>query len=260
MKNYMKLGHNILKNKNVVSSRNGEIYANYGESLKFDLKKGFPLLTNKYINFDHILHETIWYLKGTDKITYLKENNIHIWNLWADDNDSIGPTYGVQWRNFNGIDQVKQVVEDLKTNKYSRRIIINGWNVNQLDEMALPPCLVLLQFNVDKNNKLHTVVYQRSGDFAIGVPYDIAEMALLTHILANICDLKLGELTMQYGNIHLYMEHVDVFKKIQSKNKMYKLPKLVIKKKLKNIDNINASDIVLKNYKHAPHIRYKIKE
>lgn len=260
MKNYMTLGFKILKKNNLVVSRNGDIYALYGETLKFDLQKGFPLLTNKFINFNHIIHETLWYLKGTDKITYLKENNINIWNLWADENESIGPTYGVQWRNFNGIDQLKIAINDLKNNKFSRRIIISGWNVGQLSEMKLPPCLVLIQFNVDNNNNLHSVIYQRSGDFAIGVPYDIAEMALLTHIIANVCDLTPGTLTIQYGNIHIYKEHVDSFVNIQAKNKIHRLPKLKIKNKIDNIDNIKAEDIELKNYNYEKFIRYKIKE
>ena len=261
MKSYLDLGNRILKNGTTITGRNGKVKALFGEQLKFDLKDGFPLLTTKYINFNHILHETIWYLKGTDKITYLKDNKINIWNLWADENDSIGPTYGVQWRDFNGMkkDQVKEAIELLRHDPHSRRIIITGWNPLQLRDMKLPPCLVLIQFHVDDDLKLHTTVYQRSADFCIGVPYDIAEMALLTHIIANIVNMEIGTLTMQYGNIHLYQEHQQIFRDIQSQRETRKLPKLEIKHIL-DIDNIDSKDITLRDYTSDTKIKYNIKE
>ena len=167
MQSYLDLGKKILNEGYTLNTRNGKVKALLGEQLKFDLSQGFPLLTTKRINFDHIKHETLWYLKGTDKITYLKENNVNIWNLWADEDDSIGPTYGVQWRNFNheNKDQIREAIEQLSSDPHSRRIIVSGWNPLQTKDMKLPPCLLLMQFHVDDKERLHTTVYQRSADF-----------------------------------------------------------------------------------------------
>lgn len=264
MRNYLDLGLKIINEGKWLDSRNGKIKALFGEQLKFDLTDGFPLMTTKYINFEHIKHETFWYLKGTDKIDYLKEHNINIWNLWADENNSIGPTYGVQWRNFNNTnyDQVLEVIRLIKEDPFSRRIIINGWSPSQLDKMALPPCLVLIQFHVDNYNKLHTTVYQRSADFCLGVPYDIAEMALLTYIIAEYTNKQVGTLTVHYGNIHFYEEHIETFKNEQLFRSITALPKLFITNLPLSIDKLGEenTDIILTDYNPRPRIKYKIKE
>jgi thymidylate synthase len=252
MENYKQLGYKILNEGSKINGRNGVVYSLFGEQLKFDLTKGFPLMTSKYINFNHIKHEVIWYLMGTDKIDYLKEHKIHIWDKWADKNNSIGPTYGVQWRNFNGRDQVKEVINGLIHKPFSRRHIINGWNPNELHLMALPPCIVMIHFNVDSRYRLHAVVYQRSADFAVGVPYDIAEMALLTHYIANEALLEPGSLTMQYGNIHIYGEHVETLKE-QLKAEYDQLPVL----KLEHNDLATAEVV---GYNPGKKYKYEVKE
>lgn len=256
MENYRKLAQKILDQGFLENTRSGSTMTLHGEMLKFDLQKGFPLLTTKYINFDHIKHETLWYLKGTDKITYLKENNINIWNAWADENDSIGPTYGVQWRNFEGIDQLRNVILNIMYDP-SRRMIVNGWNPIRLNEMKLPPCLVLMQFHTnDFNNTLDMTVYQRSADYCLGVPYDIAEMALLNTLVATTTEYRPGELTMFYGNIHIYTNHISTLKE-QLKEEPQKLPSLIINR-VDDIDYYKPQDIELVNYKGTKKFRYPI--
>lgn len=256
MQNYIELGKEVIAKGSKVQGRNGTVYSLFGKSLSFDLRKGYPLMTTKYINFNHIKHETKWYLSGDSSIKYLKDNNVNIWNLWADENDDLGPTYGVQWRDFEGVDQVKQVIHDVKHNPH-RRMIINGWNVPRLPEMALPPCLVMMQYHVE-GNTLHSTVYQRSADIAIGVPYDIAEMALLQHIIANITGREVGTLTMFFGDIHAYEEHIDTFKK-QLEEPPAKLPSLVIGERISDIDDIDVSNINVVGQPEAKRFRYKIK-
>lgn len=254
MQNYKDLGYKILNTGIPEETRTGETTALYGETLKFDLRDGFPLMTTKYINFKNIIHETLWYLMGTDKITYLKNNGVNIWNNWADENDSIGPTYGVQWRNFEGIDQVRQIIETIKTDP-DRRMIITGWNPTRLNEMALPPCLVMMHFHVENNN-LHMTVYQRSADYCIGVPYDIAEMSLLLSLMANVTKLQPATLTMFYGNVHIYNNHIDLFKN-QLLESIKTLPTLNIINK-EDIDEYIFEDIHIHDYEHGPVYKYKI--
>lgn len=256
--NYLILGLDLINNGHVKDTRTGKVRSMSGRSLSFDLQKGFPLLTTKYINIKHILYEVVWYLMGTESIDFLQSHGIHIWDDWADSNNSIGKTYGYQWRHFNDItDQVAEVKRLLKEDKYSRRIMINGWNPTQLSEMALPPCIVNLHFIVE-DNKLNLVVYQRSADFCLGVPYDIAEMALITHLFADDAGLDVGTLTMFYGDIHIYENHIDNFISKQYINMQYPFPTLnmnVVKKSIK--DNVLHEGILV-DYKHAPTVKYKI--
>lgn len=255
MKNYLNVGKEILNEGALLETRSGKTIGTTGKILEFDLRNGFPLLTTKYIKFHNILHETIWYLMGTGSIDYLQEHGINIWNLWADENNDLGPTYGVQWRDFEGIDQVTEVINDIQNNPH-RRLIINGWNVPRLPEMALPPCLVMIQFHVH-GEVLHATVYQRSADWAIGVPYDIAEMALLLEIIANITGKKAGKLTMFYGDAHIYENHIIKFNE-QLKRTPQELPKLVIEGRIKSIDEIDPSKISIENYNPDKYIHYPI--
>lgn len=254
MKNYLSLGVRLLLGGVEQNQRNGKTFSLFSQTLDFDLRNGFPMLSTKYINFQHIVHETLWYLKGTNKLDYLHEHNIHIWDAWATDN-SIGRTYGVQWRDFNGVDQVAEVIKTLKTNP-DRRMIITGWNPAELNQMALPPCLTLMQFHVENNN-LHMSVYQRSGDFCLGVPYDIAEMALLQTLIASVCDMTPATLSFFYGNVHMYENHVEAFKTIQLSRTTRPLPELVVAKK-DNIDDFTDADIILNYYNPHGKIKYEV--
>lgn len=253
MKQYSDLGLKLITHGEPVKTRTGPTRSLTGEMLSFDLSEGFPLLTTKKINFNHILHETLWYLKGTSSIEYLHEHNIRIWDNWATDND-IGKTYGYQWRRFNDDtllgDQYKNVIHLLKTQPESRRIMINGWNPLQLHEMNLPPCIVNLHFIVRNNSKLDLVVYQRSADFCLGVPYDIAEMALLLHIVAHETNFAANKLTICYGDLHIYENHVETFKDVQFIREPRPLPKLIF--------NEDYTQIHLENYNPHDKINYPI--
>lgn len=230
MKQYLQLGTKLLEEGELVTTRTGATLSLTGQHLSFDLTKGFPLLTTKKINFNHILHEVLWYLKGTSSIDYLHEHNIKIWDNWAVDND-IGKTYGYQWRQFNDNkelgDQYRNAIHLLKTQPESRRIMINGWNPLQLHEMNLPPCIINLHFLTRNDNKLDLVVYQRSADYCLGVPYDIAEMALILHIVAHETGFDVNKLTIFYGDLHIYENHIETFKSIQAIREPRDLPKLI---------------------------------
>ena len=267
MKSYLNLGYKLIASGDRVETRTGPTRSLTGQSLSFDLSEGFPLLTSKYINFNHIKHEGIWYLMGTDSIKYLKDHNIHIWDAWASPEDSIGPTYGYQWRNFNNDsdngDQFRAVVSMLRTDRSTRRAIINGWNPLQLAEMALPPCIVNLHFiprgSIDANTTqlLDLVVYQRSADFCLGVPYDIAEMALLLHIMSELAGYTPGKLTVMYGDLHIYENHIQTFLTEQASNPTHLLPTLA-NLSITPINEYFDIKCDLINYIHGPRIRYEL--
>lgn len=217
MDNYNALGHKILQKGILEQTRIGSTYSLHNEMLSFDLNKSFPLMTTKHVGHKSIIHETLWYLKGTTSIEYLKENNVHVWDKFADQDNDIGKTYSWQFRNFNGVDQVKDVIQRLNRDDgiTDRRAIINLYNVSELKEMSIPPCIATIQFNVyyvDGVKLIDASVYQRSADFCLGVPYDIAEMALLTHIIAAYTDSKPMNMTIFYSNIHVYTAHVETLK------------------------------------------------
>lgn len=255
MKKYIDLGLKLINDGELHETRTGTTKSLTGQMLSFDLVNGFPLVTTKYINFEHILHEVLWYLKGTDSIEYLQKHNIHIWDAWADKNNSIGKTYGYQWRSFNGDpalgDQWQNAITLLKTNPSSRRIMINGWNPLQLHEMNLPPCIINLHFIAQNDNKLDLVVYQRSGDYCLGVPYDIAEMALLLEIMSHTVGMHASKLTIFYGDLHIYENHIETFLKEQSMRMPLYLPKL-------SINSLYDADIKIENYQHHKKIKYQI--
>ena len=238
MNNYVKLGKKILKQGHAEQSRIGPTIALHNQVLSYDLTKGFPLMTTKRVGPKQIINETIWYLQGTTSINFLEEKKVFVWSKFADEQNDIGKTYSYQFRNFCGVDQVNEVIKLLTENdenKYtSRRAIINLYNVSELNEMSIPPCIATIQFNVywQKGTKyLSTTVNQRSADFCLGVPYDIAEMALLSHIIGVYTNATPKDLTVFYSNIHVYQAHVEELK-LQLQNPVLELPTLVMNDEL----------------------------
>lgn len=232
MKNYVSLGKKILKHGHKEKTRIGDTVALHNQTLSFDLTSGFPLMTTKWVGPKSIIIETLWYLKGSTSIKYLVDNNVHVWDKFADSNGDIGKTYPYQFRNFNGIDQIKQVICQLEAfednNQTDRRAIINLYNTSDLNEMSVPPCITMIQFSLyikDGVKYLDASIFQRSGDFCLGVPYDIAEMALLTEIIAAYTNSIAKNLTIFYANIHVYAAHINELKR-QLKEEPKKLPKL----------------------------------
>lgn len=220
----------------------------FGQQMRFDLNQGFPLMTTKKTHLKSIIHELLWFIKGDTNIKYLQDNGVRIWNEWADENGDLGPVYGSQWRNWNGegIDQLAQVVDKLKNNPNDRRIIISAWNVGKIPEMKLPPCHMMFQFYV-ADNKLSCMLYQRSCDMFLGVPFNIASYALLTMMLAQVCGLELGEFVHTLGDTHIYHNHFEQVKEQLSRNPL-PLPKMKINPFVKDINEFKYEDFELENY------------
>ena len=230
----------------------------FGYQMRFDLSHGFPVITTKKLHLRSIIHELLWFLSGDSNIRYLKENGVSIWDDWADDNGELGPVYGVQWRNWPApdggtIDQISQVVEALRDNLDSRRILVCAWNVAELPNMALPPCHCLFQFYV-ADGKLSCQLYQRSADIFLGVPFNIASYALLTHMLAQQSELSVGEFIWTGGDCHLYLNHLDQVDE-QMQRKPLALPRLAIKRRPESIFDYRFEDFEILNYESHPHIR-----
>lgn len=262
MKQYLNLLKNVLKNGIKRKDRTGiGTISLFGYQMRFDLKKGFPLLTTKKLNIRYIIHELLWFLKGKTNIQYLKNNNVSIWNHWADEKGDLGPIYGLQWRRWpdyngkNSIDQITNVIEEIKLNPNSRRLIVSSWNVGMIKDMALPPCHVLFQFYVsDNGRKLSLLLYQRSADIFIGLPFNIASYALLLMMLSRVLNLKEKELIHTIGDAHIYINHIEQVK-LQLKRKPKKLPEIIINPSVKNIFEFSFKDFNLKNYDPFPHIK-----
>lgn len=228
-------------------------YSLFGAQLRFDLSQGFPLVTTKKVHFKSIAHELLWFLKGQTNIQYLKEHQVSIWDEWADANGELGPVYGYQWRSWpsadgRSIDQISQVINEIKENPNSRRLIVSAWNVGEIDKMALPPCHTLFQFYVS-NGKLSCQLYQRSADVFLGVPFNIASYALLTHMVAQVCDLAVGDFVHTFGDVHLYSNHLEQAA-VQLSRAPLALPTLELNLSVKNIFEFSYDDISLKNYQH----------
>ncbi len=233
----------------------------FGHQLRFDLSAGFPLVTTKKLHLRSIIHELLWFLSGDSNIRYLKENGVRIWDQWADENGELGPVYGVQWRSWGtpdgaAIDQISQVVQQLRESPDSRRIIVSAWNVADLDDMALPPCHMLFQFYV-ADGKLSCQLYQRSCDIFLGVPFNIASYALLTHMLAQQADLAVGDFIWTGGDCHLYLNHLDQAKE-QLAREPLPLPRLAIKRRPDSIFDYHFEDFEILNYESHPHIAAKV--
>ena len=261
MKGYLNLMETVLRNgvKKVDRTGTGTISI-FGHQTEYNLEKSFPLVTTKKVHLKSIIHELLWFLKGETNIKYLKENNVKIWNEWADEKGDLGPVYGYQWRSwpsYDGekIDQIKNVIHDIKHTPDSRRLIVSAWNVGQISEMALPPCHSFFQFYV-ANNKLSCQLYQRSADVFLGVPFNIASYALLTMMIAQVCNLKPGKFVHTLGDAHLYLNHLEQAK-IQLSRKPKKAPKMKINEK-NNIFDFVFEDFELIGYESHPLIKAPI--
>ena len=253
MKEYLDALRSVLSEGERRTNRTGiDTISKFGLNLKIDLTKGFPLLTTKKIFFKGIIGELVWFLHGDTNIKFLQENGIHIWDAWADEKGNLGPVYGKQWRDWDGVDQIATVVRQLKEDPYSRRIILSNWNVGQLSKMALPPCHILAQFYV-RGNFLDCSVYQRSADMFLGVPFDIASYAALIHLLCHLCDYKPGILYYNFGDAHIYVNHIEQVKEQLSRTPK-RLPQLDIKDRAQ-LDSISINDFILSGYNPEPAIR-----
>mgnify|MGYP005661078445 FL=1 len=227
----------------------------FGHQMHFDLSEGFPLVTTKKIHLKSIIHELIWFLKGSTNIKYLKENGVSIWDEWADENGELGPVYGAQWRSWPNpgkepIDQIRNLIDGLKNDPDSRRHIVSGWNPTLIDQMALPPCHTLFQFYV-ANGNLSCQLYQRSADVFLGVPFNIASYALLTHMVAQVCELKPYRFVHTLGDAHLYLNHLDQAN-LQLTRDPKSLPRLKLNKEVKEISDFKYEDIEILNYEFHP--------
>lgn len=258
MKQYHELLRYILDHGVKKSDRTGTgTLSCFGYQMRFDLNEGFPVVTTKKLHLRSIIYELLWFLKGETNIRYLKENGVSIWNEWADKNGDLGPIYGKQWRSWpkqdgTTIDQITNVVHLLKNDPNSRRIVVNAWNVAELDKMALTPCHALFQFYV-ANNKLSCQLYQRSADVFLGVPFNIASYALLTHMFAQVCGLELGEFIHTFGDVHLYLNHVEQAK-LQLTRECRPLPVLKLNPEVKSIFDFKFEDFEIIGYDPHPHI------
>ena len=233
----------------------------FGYQMRFDLSKGFPMVTTKKLHLPSIVHELLWFLKGETNVRYLQDNGVRIWNEWADDEGNLGPVYGKQWRRWEAkdgrvIDQVQDAIETIKTNPNSRRIIVSAWNVGELDEMALMPCHAFFQFDVAEG-RLNCQLYQRSADVFLGVPFNIASYALLTHMMAQVCGLEAGTFVHTLGDAHLYNNHLEQAE-LQISRDPLPLPTLVLNPDITNIDDFTYDDIEVVGYEHHPHIKAPI--
>jgi thymidylate synthase len=259
MKQYLDLMQHVLDHGTQKHDRTGTgTISVFGYQMRFNLEDGFPMVTTKKLHLKSIIHELIWFLKGDTNIQYLKENNVRIWDEWADEQGNLGPVYGAQWRSWptadgRHIDQIAQVIKTLKENPDSRRIMVSAWNVAEIENMKLPPCHALFQFYVAEG-KLSCQLYQRSADIFLGVPFNIASYALLTMMVAQVCDLKLGEFIHTLGDAHIYNNHIEQAK-LQLSRDPKPLPQMKINPDVKDIFNFRFEDFSLENYEAHPHIK-----
>jgi thymidylate synthase len=262
MKQYLDLLDHVLKNGEERKDRTGTgTIGVFGYQMRFNLEEGFPLLTTKKLHVRSIIHELLWFLKGDTNIKYLKKNKVSIWDEWADEYGELGPIYGYQWRSWPGTDgkhydQISQLIQGIRTKPYSRRHIINAWNVADIDKMALPPCHVLFQFYVS-NGKLSCQLYQRSADLFLGVPFNIASYSLLLMMVAQATDLQPFEFIHTFGDAHIYLNHIEQVKLQLTREPGY-LPNMTINPKVKNIFQFKYEDFKLENYDPHPHIKGEI--
>lgn len=262
MKQYLDLVSKILQEGVQKHDRTGTgTISLFGYQMRFNLEEGFPLLTTKKLHTRSIFHELLWFLKGETNIAYLKENKVRIWDEWADENGNLGPVYGYQWRSwpdYNGghIDQISQLIESITKNPDSRRHLLSAWNVGMIDQMALPPCHILFQFYV-ANGKLSCQLYQRSADLFLGVPFNIASYALLTHMIAQVCGLGVGDFVHTFGDVHIYNNHIEQCQ-LQLTREPRSLPKLQLNPNITSIFDFTIDDIVITDYDPHPHIKGEV--
>ena len=259
MKAYLDLMQHVLNEGTQKHDRTGTgTISVFGYQMRFNLQEGFPLITTKKCHLRSIIHELIWFLKGDTNIAYLKENGVSIWDEWADENGNLGPVYGSQWRSWptaNGqhIDQIKQVINQIKTNPDSRRLIVSAWNVGEIEHMALPPCHAFFQFYV-ADGKLSCQLYQRSADIFLGVPFNIASYALLTMMVAQVCGLQAGDFVHTLGDAHLYNNHLEQTR-LQLSREPRPLPSMKLNPNVSDIFDFTFEDFTLENYDPHPHIK-----
>ncbi len=259
---YLDLCKHILETGSVKTDRTGTgTISVFGYQMRTNLAEGFPLLTTKKLSLKAIIHELLWFLKGDTNIKYLQEHNVRIWNEWADENGDLGPVYGKQWRSWtapNGqtIDQISNVIEEIKRNPDSRRLVVNAWNVGELNEMALAPCHCMFQFYVN-DGKLSCQLYQRSADVFLGVPFNIASYALLTMMIAQVCDLEPGDFIHTFGDVHIYSNHVEQVK-LQMTREPKAMPTMKLNPAIKSIFDFTYEDFELVNYDAHPHIKGEV--
>lgn len=287
MQQYLEMLRHILENGERRENRTGvDTIGVFGYQMRFDLQKGFPLLTTKKVAFGAMAHELIWFLSGDTNVKYLRDNNVRIWEDWTREDGTIGPGYPKQWRRWAGdyaekassvviegrdeeklfghvrvkreeIDQISNVIDQIKTNPQSRRLIVSAWNVADIDKMALPPCHALFQFFVSNDKKLSCHLYQRSADSFLGVPFNIASYALLTHMIAHVCDLEVGEFIHSFGDLHIYVNHIDQVRE-QLSREPRSLPQIKINPDKKDIFQIARDDITLVGYDPHPAIKGEV--
>jgi len=259
MQQYLDLLKHILDNGVSKTDRTGTGTTScFGYQMRFDLSKGFPLVTTKKLHLKSIIYELLWFLKGDTNIAYLKEHGVKIWDEWANENGDLGPVYGKQWRSWQGangqtFDQVKDVINQIKNKPDSRRMIISAWNVAELQDMALMPCHTMFQFYV-ANGKLSCQLYQRSADVFLGVPFNIASYALLTLMIAQVCNLQPGEFIHSFGDVHIYNNHLEQVQ-LQLSRTPYPLPEMKLNPAVQDIFGFEFTDFTLENYQHHPAIK-----
>jgi thymidylate synthase len=262
MQNYLNLLNTLLDHGSIKTDRTGTgTKSIFGHQMRFDLSKGFPMITTKKLHLISIIHELLWFLSGDTNIKYLQDNGVRIWNEWADEKGELGPVYGHQWRSWptasgGSIDQIQNIIEQIKNTPDSRRIIVSAWNVAEIENMALPPCHCLFQFYV-ADNKLSCQLYQRSADVFLGVPFNIASYALLTLMVAQVCNLQAGDFVHTLGDAHLYSNHIEQAQ-LQIQRNTYDLPQMKINPAIKDIFSFSFDDFELQDYKCHPHIKAKV--
>jgi len=258
MKEYLALLDHLLHHGSLKEDRTGTgTRSIFGWQMRFDLAKGFPLVTTKKVHTRSIIHELLWFLKGETNISYLKENGVSIWDDWADENGELGPVYGSQWRSWKttdgrSVDQITNLIDGIKNNPDSRRHIVNAWNVGEVDKMALPPCHTMFQFYV-ADNKLSCQLYQRSADVFLGVPFNIASYALLTMMVAQVTNLELGDFIHTFGDAHLYSNHIEQAREQLSRD-IQELPTIQLNPSITSVFDFTYDDIELVGYAPHPHI------